>query len=77
MQKKLIGGSWKAFRTYKNDEIKEKKGPDSRVFYVKDEDNIMGFFALFNQDYIDLHKYDRFISSVWVDPAYRGKYINF
>lgn len=56
----------------KTDSLKVKNGPDSKVFYAKDAHGIFGFFALVNKDYMAL-PYDRFISSVWVDPKYRGR----
>lgn len=53
--------------------INEKFGDDARIFYVKDNENIVGFFTIVNQDYIKLPEYDRFIAMLWVDPEYRGR----
>lgn len=55
------------------DTIHEKLGKDARIFYVKDDENIIGFFTIVNQDYIKLPEYDRFIAMLWVDPEYRGR----
>ncbi|MDY6044741.1 MAG: GNAT family N-acetyltransferase [Peptoniphilus sp.] len=56
-----------------NNAVKEELGKDGRIFYAVDQDRIMGFFTIVNQDYIKLPEYDRFIAMVWVDPAFRGR----
>ncbi|MDD7462986.1 MAG: GNAT family N-acetyltransferase [Anaerococcus sp.] len=71
-------GAAKNLRKYlENKTVKENLGKDSQIFYAKEDGNIIGFFALVNQDYIKLPTYDRFISSVWVDPSYRGRGLSY
>lgn len=53
--------------------VHEKFGDDTRIFYVKDDETIIGFFSIVNQDYIKLPEYDRFIAMLWVDPEYRNR----
>lgn len=64
-------------KNLENKTVKENLGKDSQIFYAKEDGNIIGFFALVNQDYIKLPTYDRFISSVWVDPSYRGRGLSY
>lgn len=61
------------YKAITTDTVHEKFGDDTRIFYVKDDDNIIGFFTIVNQDYIKLPEYDRFIAMLWVDPEYRGR----
>lgn len=60
-------------QTITEDKVYEKFGKDTRIFYVKDDENIIGFFTIVNQDYIKLPEYDRFIAMLWVDQKYRGR----
>lgn len=64
-------------KNLENKTVKENLGKDSQIFYAKEDGNIIGFFALVNQDYIKLPTYDSFISSVRVDPSYRGRGLSY
>ena len=69
----IWGESQVLTKAIKNDEIDEKLGKDAKIFYAKEDGEVMGFFTLVNQDYIPLPQYDRFIAMIYVDPKYRNR----
>ncbi len=67
------GAGRSLYEIISNNSIKERLGKDAKIFYAMDQDKIMGFFTIVNQDYIKLPQYERFIAMVWVDPDFRGR----
>lgn len=73
MREQDWGAAKKLARSLQRNSVKEDFGRDTRVFFARVNNDIVGFFALVNKDYIDLDGYKHFIAMIWVDPSYRGR----
>lgn len=72
--------SWPAsdflLKHLKNDTFFETLGVDSKLYFLEDHGQLVGFGATTNQDFIPMPQRTPWISFIYVDSSYRGQGIS-
>lgn len=77
LQNFLQQAEWKAgqhlYELLQKDQFKTQYGQKAKLYFYQEEDQLLGFGALVEQDYLDRPNLTPWIALIYVDPKARGK----
>ena len=76
----LHEADWKAgnllYRTLKDGTFHTRFGQTAELYFLLDGEQIVGFGAIVEQDFFPIPEIKRFLAFLYVDHAYRGRYLS-